>query len=126
MADYDCFNNGFRPEDVDSNEMTIYEPPHVPCLVSGTSAEYERVIQIFMNFNTNMYKDWLKAHSRGGMAVSDMLILANHSDQLRGKSCVAHWDPNGANDAKAIHFCNACCGGKKIEAIQSWLKTQRT
>ena len=126
MADYDCFNAGFEPGDVIFKDMTIYEPPHVPCLVSGSSLEYERVIQIFMNFNIGMYKDWLKPHSRNGKGVSDMLILANHSDQLNGVDMVRQYNKDGMSGAKAIHFSNSSCGGQKFKAIQSWLKTQST
>lgn len=126
MADYDCLNSGFRPEDVVDKEMTIYEPPHVPCLVSGSALEYERVIQIFMDFRTAMYKDWLKKHSRGGTGVSDMLILANHSDQLNGKDVVREYNRDGMSEAKAIHFSNASCGGKKIAAIKSWMTQSKS
>jgi len=126
MADYDCFNAGFEPEDVVFKDMTIYEPPHVPCLVSGSSLEYERVIQIFMNFNIGMYKDWLKPHSRNGQGVSDMLVLANHSDQLEGKDLVRQYDPSGMKGSKAIHFSNRSCGGNKVKVIKEWLKTQST
>lgn len=127
MADYDCFNAGFGPEDVVWKEMTIYEPPHVPCLVSGSSMEYERVINdIFMKFNLSMYQDWLKPHSRNGKGVSDMLILANHSDQLNGVDLVRQYKKDGMAGAKAIHFSNSSCGGNKVKVIKSWLKTQST
>jgi len=126
MADYDCFNAGFEPEDVVFKDMTIYEPPHVPCLVSGSSLEYERVIQIFMSFHPGMYQEWLKPHSRNGTGVSDMLILANHSDQLNGVDLVRQYSPDGMPGAKAIHFSNSSCGGNKIPTIASWLKTQST
>lgn len=126
MADYDCFNNGFRKDDVDqSGQITIYQPPHVPSLVSGPSLEYERVInEIFMKFSTSQYKDWLKAHSKGGTAVSDMLILANTPELLNGKDIVREfrYHDDSWKSAKAIHFCNGGTGGRKLECITAWLQ----
>lgn len=126
MADYDCFNAGFKPEEVEPEAMTIYEPPHVPCLVSGSKSEFERVVKIFMDFRLKMYKQWLLPHSRGGQGVSDMLILANHSDQVKGKDIVREWTKDGVDKAKAIHFATSRCGPNKIAIIESWTKTRST
>lgn len=127
MADYDCFNNGFTPEDIsDSKILTVYCPPHVPCLVSGPALEYERVVrEIFMRFKPSDYKDWLKKHTRNGTAIQDMLVLANHSDQIEGKDIVREFSYKSEDwkKAKAIHFCHAGTNCRQLECIKQWLQT---
>jgi len=126
MADYDCLNNGFSPDDIQETEMTIYEPPHIPCLVSGSALEYHRMMEMFMRFNISDYKDWLKPHSHGGKGTSDMLILANYPEEFKTMPYVRQYTDNGWETSKAIHFSNRSCGGQKLSEMNKWLKTLST
>lgn len=127
QCDYDCINNGLTPEDIApllaDGKMTIYEPAHVPSLVSGSAAEFERMCDLFAGFEVSQYKPHMIAESQGGTKVSDMFILANFPEQFRPNKIVweFHREP-GWQTAKAIHFSNwACEGIGKENAIPRWL-----
>ena len=123
MSDYDCMNNGLTPDDISySDELTIYEPPHVPSLVGGSAEEYERIAKLFGAFNVKDYKKELYPHTKGGTAVSDMLILANCPDQVKPCKIVAEYKSEGWQQAKAIHFSHNSCEEKKEKAIKEWLR----
>ena len=126
MSDYDCLNNHFKPCDIVVGEMTVYCPPHVPCLVSGSALEYERIIDLFMQFDPSMYKEWLHEHSNGGTAVMDMLILANYPDHINGVPYVKEYSTKGWEKSKAIHFPSCKCGPKKLDIMNKWTQTQST
>lgn len=128
QSDYDCMNNWLTPSDVASSmadgKMTIYEPKHVPSLVSGSASEFERMAELFAGFEVSQYKAEMLAETRGGTVTSDMFILSNFPEQIRPQKVV--WEyrkERGWQDAKAIHFSNwACEGIGKEKAISLWIK----
>lgn len=129
-SDYDCMNNGLSPDDLEKyikdGVMTLYEPAHVPSLVSGSYNEYHRMVDLFANFKLADYKPEMHKETRGGTAVSDMLILANNPTVVRPVKIVweFHREP-GWQQAKAIHFSHwACEGIGKITAIHNWIKNR--
>lgn len=129
-CDYDVMNNGLSPMDVkpflDDGKMTLYEPAHVPSMVSGSREEYRRMCDHFARFELSHYKPHMMAESQGGKKVSDMFILANDPSVVRPHKLVweFHREP-GWQGAKVIHFSHwACEGIGKVHAIPAWLKTR--
>jgi len=124
MSDYDCLNNGLKPDNIQDyikgGKMTIYEPPFVPCLVSGSKKEYERILDLFVSFKTSEYKQELYPHTKIGTAVSDMLILANYPKQVQPCEIVKELLNKDWKQAKVIHFSHAATKGKKLERIIEW------
>lgn len=128
QSDYDCMNNGLRSEhltdEIKDGSLTIYEPAHVPSLVSGSKEEFDRMCELFAGFRVSDYKPEMMAESMNGTRVSDMFILANHTDRFKTKKIVweFHREP-GWQSAKAIHFSNWSCDGiGKENAIPAWLQ----
>lgn len=125
-SDYDCMNNGLQPEDIKSfvedGNMTVYEPAHIPSLVSGSYREYHRMVDLFAGFDTSHFKPEMHKDTRGGTSVSDMLIIANNPETVRPSKVV--WEfrrEAGWEKAKAIHFSHwACEGIGKEKALADW------
>ncbi len=98
MSDYDVINYSFEPRE--AGELTIYEKD-VPCLVSGSRAEFLRAV------------DWFAAERIGWRRVlrseqhtSDMVIVRQHLDEVRQRTDCVEYGADGWETAAAVHFCN--------------------
>ncbi|MDD5198737.1 MAG: hypothetical protein PHC88_02960 [Terrimicrobiaceae bacterium] len=98
MCDYDVVNYGFRPRPV--GKMALYERS-VPCLVSGTAAEYERVARFFAAYSVAS-DDRLQ----GKPHVSDMMILTKNTWMFEQSQGCAEYGRPGWEAAGAVHFSN--------------------
>ncbi len=98
MSDYDVINYAFEPRA--AGALTAYDR-YVPCLVSGTAAEFRRAIGWFATQQTGVF--WkLIAHAH----TSDMLIMKQHQAEFaQSGECVEYGVP-GWESAPAVHFCN--------------------
>lgn len=98
MCDYDVINYGFAPREI--GPLTTYDR-YVPCLVSGTSAEFMRAVGWFANQKVGFFSRFV-AHAH----TSDMLILKDHqSEFIQGSECV-EYGLSGWETAPTVHFCN--------------------
>ncbi len=98
MSDYDVINYSFEPREV--GELTVYEED-VPCLVSGTRAEFLRAVGWFAAEPLG----WKRSFRRG-QHTSDMVILRQHLQEVRQvRECVEYGKP-GWETAATVHFCN--------------------
>jgi hypothetical protein len=98
MCDYDVINYGFRPRPV--GNLALYERS-VPCLVSGTAAEYERVARLFAAYEV-MPDDRLQ----GKPHVSDMMIVTKNTWLFEQAEGCAEFGRPGWETAGAVHFSN--------------------
>ncbi|MGH8046382.1 MAG: hypothetical protein ACREKL_03980 [Chthoniobacterales bacterium] len=98
MCDYDVVNYGFRPRPV--GNLALYERS-VPCLVSGTATEYERVARFFAAYEV-MSDDRLQ----GKPHVSDMMILTKNTWLFEQAEGCAEFGRSGWENAGAVHFSN--------------------
>lgn len=127
-SDYDCLNNGLTPEDMmphlEKGDMTVFEPPHVPSLVCGSYREFQRMVDLFAEFDLKDYRPDMLAHTRNGTAASDMLIIANKPESVKKSKVVWEFEKEPSwESAKAIHFSHWACEGKgKLSEISKWMK----
>jgi hypothetical protein len=98
MCDYDVINYGFRPRPV--GNLALYERS-VPCLVSGTAAEYERVARLFA---AHMVES--DDRLQGKLHVSDMMILTKNTWMFEQAEGCAEFGRPGWETADAVHFSN--------------------
>ncbi len=98
MSDYDVINYSFEPRE--AGELTIYEED-VPCLVSGTEAEFQRAVRWFAAEPIG----WHRMLGRR-QHTSDMVILRQNLSEVRQlRECVEYGE-SGWEAAPAVHFCN--------------------
>lgn len=98
MCDYDVINYNFRPRPV--GNLALYERS-VPCLVSGTAAEYERVARFFASYAVAP-DDRLQ----GKLHVSDMMIVTKNTWMFEQAEGCAEFGRSGWEAAGAVHFSN--------------------
>lgn len=98
MCDYDVVNYGFRPRP--AGKLTLYERS-VPCLVSGTAAEYERVARFFAAYEVEA-DDRLQGRAH----VSDMMILTKNAWMFQSETGCAEFGRPGWETAGTVHFSN--------------------
>ena len=98
MCDYDVINYSFRPQPV--GNLALYERS-VPCLVSGTAAEYERVARFFAAYAVTP-DDRLQ----GKPHVSDMMIVTKNTWLYEQEEGCAEFGRSGWETAGAVHFSN--------------------
>jgi hypothetical protein len=76
MCDYDVINCGFLPVDAEKYKSMSILQRNIPCLVYGTSDDYNRIFKIFttqsLNFTTFIKKEKSKLEH-----VSDMIVISN-------------------------------------------------
>lgn len=98
MCDYDVINYGFVPRD--AGELTLYERS-VPCLVSGTAAEFMRVARLFAAYQPK------RSDKLGSRAhVSDMMILSTNPWMFKTAAGCGEFGRPGWEEAPAVHFAN--------------------
>ncbi len=98
MCDYDVINYGFGPRPV--GKLALYERS-VPCLVSGTAAEYDRVARFFAAY-TVAADDRLQ----GKPHVSDMMIVTKNTWLFEQETGCAEFGRPDWEMAGAVHFSN--------------------
>jgi hypothetical protein len=98
MCDYDVVNYGFTPRP--AGRLALYERS-VPCLVSGTAAEYERVARFFA-----AYAVAPDDRLQGKLHVSDMMILTKNTWMFESLAGCAEFGRPGWESAGAVHFSN--------------------
>jgi hypothetical protein len=98
MCDYDVVNYGFTPRP--AGRLALYERS-VPCLVSGTAAEYERVARFFA-----AYAVAPDDRLQGKLHVSDMMILTKNTWMFESLTGCAEFGRPGWESAGAVHFSN--------------------
>jgi len=98
MCDYDVVNYSFRPRPV--GNLALYERS-VPCLVSGTAAEYERVARLFAAY-TVAPDDRLQ----GKLHVSDMMIVTKNTWMFEQAEGCSEFGRPGWETADTVHFSN--------------------
>lgn len=72
MSDYDVVNNGFTPNDAKKYESMSILQGHVPCLVYGSSNNYNDIFNIFCKRGKDYYIE-----INGNKHTSDMIIIMN-------------------------------------------------
>jgi hypothetical protein len=98
MCDYDVVNYSFAPRP--AGRMAIYERS-VPCLVSGTAAEYARIARFFA-----AYAVAADDRLQGRPHVSDMMILTKNEWMFESQTGCAEYGRPGWETAGAVHFSN--------------------
>ena len=98
MCDYDVVNYNFRPRPV--GNLALYERS-VPCLVSGSAVEYERVARLFA-----AYVVAPDDRLQGKLHVSDMMIVTKNTWMFEQAEGCAEFGRAGWETADAVHFSN--------------------
>jgi len=98
MCDYDVINYSFAPRAAD--KLTTYDR-YVPCLVSGSSAEFMRAVGWFADQKVGIFSRFVShAHT------SDMLILKNHQSEFEQSNECVEYNVPGWETAPTVHYCN--------------------
>ncbi len=98
MADYDVINYAFVPRP--PGRLTTHER-FVPCVVSGTAAEFRRAVEWFAEQKVS----WIERNFRFAHT-SDMLVMkARQSEFDQTTECVEYGEA-GWESAPLVHYCN--------------------
>lgn len=110
LVDYDTMNLRFEP--FTPGELTFYDRNRVPCAVSGTPDQFERIVKWIEE-----YKVSSKDACAGRVHISDMYIITEHSEARTLDTCRQFPDLSG----ELVHIANDSCGGNKRKAIGSFM-----
>lgn len=105
MSDYDVINYSFAPRE--AGALTTYDR-WIPCLVSGTAAEFFRAVKWFAEEPVPIFSKLRKLHT------SDMLILQRRQAEFRQLRECVEFELDGWESAPAVHFSNR---GMKARAL---------
>ena len=75
MCDYDVINCGFSPSDAKNYESMSILQMNVPCLVYGTTEDYNRIFKIFSSQSLN-FTTFIKKEKGELEHVSDMIVIS--------------------------------------------------
>lgn len=98
MADYDVINYSFVPRA--AGRLTTHER-FVPCVVSGTSAEFLRAVRWFAAQKAG-WLDRLLRH----VHMSDMLVMKAHQGEFDQTTECVEYGVAGWETAPLVHYCN--------------------
>lgn len=111
MTDYDLFNLSFKP--ISPGELTFYERNRVPCIVSGTPGQFERLLVWLEDYANKPAED-----VDGRSQKSDMYCFSVfHPEAKTLDTCRQYPDLSG----ETVHVSNDSCGGDKRKAIESFM-----
>ena len=113
MCDYDVVNCGFTPEDSLSFESLSILQGHVPCLVYGTTEDYEKVFDIFTKESANFIEN---------NHVSDMTVIANIKNREDFIKCFNFVDGYPSELSKVIHCSARSCSLSNLSKKEAMLK----
>jgi hypothetical protein len=106
MVDYDVFQVDMVPFEV--GPLTFYNRYHIPCAVSGTPDEFERMLHWFRGVVCGV-----DDNVNGVPHLSDMLICTKHESELVREWVAEYLDPI----SRMVHFSNRACRLRKRESI---------
>jgi hypothetical protein len=75
MCDYDVINCGFSPIDAENYKSMSILQMNVPCLVYGTTEDYNRIFKIFSTQSLN-FTTFIKTDKGELEHVSDMIVIS--------------------------------------------------
>jgi len=103
MTDIDVININYKPTFFEYYELECYEYGRVPCMVSGSKKEYERVIQWILDWRGDTHH------------ISDMYLFIKNRPLLRNIICEQY---NGNNSSPTIHCSYGSCGNNREGIIR--------
>lgn len=101
MADYDCFNYGWKPAVTPAGRLRLYQG-HVPCLVTGDREGYGKMVEAFIS-----YKGGIRDYTpEGKRHVSDMTIASFEGKKIGilMNNDVVDYSKDGWETATAVHY----------------------